>query len=244
MIFTLIYKAKKEIEMAKTAKAEIGMASSHGKRAQVGHTLTTPKFEEQDNGNSRQYPLAGKGIFIGTLTAKGSAPTIQVSINATQNCIIYIQQSSITSKSIDGCYNNFAADDKYEYTTPNKPMFIQRTLGFNYYRVICESTSEEVMKHLYLTTQLINHPAITQGIITAIATEVVEAVVGGSRAEPEVEAPKKRAAPKKKVVSKGEEGNDVVSEVAVAEPPLSSIANEFTDLMKKIDLMKKLTADL
>ena len=59
----------------------------------------------------------------------------------------------------------FASDDKYEYTTPNKPMFIQRTLGFNYYRVVCESICEEDMKHLYLTTQLINHPAITQGII-------------------------------------------------------------------------------
>ena len=75
----------------------------------VGHTLTTPNFQEQDKGNSRQYPLAGKSIFTGTLTSKGSAPTIQVSINATHNCIIYIQQSSIISRTSrsNGCNNHF-----------------------------------------------------------------------------------------------------------------------------------------
>ena len=131
-------------------------------------TNKPPKFEEQDRENTWNAPLAGRGkpgnIFTGSLTPKGGAPTIQVSICASHNCIIRIQQSSIMSSS-NGYYINFAADDIYEYTTPNKPIFIQRTLGFVNYRIVCENPNEEDMKTLYLTTQLINHPAITQGII-------------------------------------------------------------------------------
>lgn len=57
------------------------------------------------------------------------------------------------------------SDDIYEYTSPNKPMFIQRALGFISYRIVCENPNEEDMKTLYLITQLVNHSAITQGII-------------------------------------------------------------------------------
>jgi hypothetical protein len=131
-------------------------------------TNATPKFEEQDLYNTWNAPLAGRGkpgnIFTGSLTPKGGAPTIQVSIFASHNCIIRIQQSSVRSSS-NGYYRDFAADDIYEYTTPNKPIFIQRTLGFVNYRIVCENPNEEDMKSLYLTTQLVNHPAITQGII-------------------------------------------------------------------------------
>ena len=126
-------------------------------------TNTTPKFEEQDRENTCGFPLAGRGkpgnIFTGTITPKGGAPTIQVSISASHNCIIRIQQTPIGNRQL------ILSDDIYEYTTPNKAMFIQRTLGFANYRIVCENPNEEDMKTLHLTTQLVNHPAITQGII-------------------------------------------------------------------------------
>jgi len=147
---------------------------------------TTPPFEKEDEYNSTYKRLVGRGselikhenlirreytVRTGKMRPKGCAPTIQVSIYASHNCIIHIQQTYTSFFRTDSSEPDspprelILSNDIYEYTTPNKPMFIQRTLGFLYYRVVCENPNEEDIETLYLTTQLVNHPAITQGII-------------------------------------------------------------------------------
>lgn len=133
--------------------------------------MSSNTYFGEDTKNSYYRPLTGRNlgikngdIFTGKFKDNEGAPTIQVSIYASHNCIIRIQQTIYVGYA-GNVMLPVLSDDVYEYTTINKPMFIQRTLGFTTYRIVCENQNEENMKTLYLTTRLVNHPAITQGVI-------------------------------------------------------------------------------
>ena len=129
-----------------------------GKKMEIkNHTNTTPQFGEMDNNNSRTCPIGKYDDFVGSWTPQGTSPTIQIGVIGSHPMTICIHQSFNRT--------DIGVVDKYEYTTPNVPIIIQRTLAFGYYAVSAYKYYDKNMEHLHLITKMINHPAITQGIL-------------------------------------------------------------------------------
>jgi len=156
-VFNDAWRTKKIVSPRPDQENNVEEFRKEQKMAIKNYTNTTPQFGEMDTNNSRTFPIGKYDDFVGSWTPQGPSPTLQIGVIGSHPMTICIHQSFNRT--------DIGVVDKYEYTTPNVPIIIQRTLAFGYYAVSAYKYYDKNMEHLHLITKTTNHPAIAQGII-------------------------------------------------------------------------------